>query len=159
MVNIFSIFYNKYYNLFIICFILFLGLLTFTIDITLSDGKKCLQQIDNKKDKARYIGYILVHHIYFYIINLGWLFNDIRIVIFFGLMLLVTIIQWNVLGICILTIDTAKVCKNDESHNFNDILKMTKIKSEGKNYILYIIAFCIVFIYTYRIYNIYSLKN
>ena len=58
--------YSKKYNLFIFTIIVLFTTIIFTIDMTISDGNKCLKNINNKRDKLIYSLVILLHHFIVY---------------------------------------------------------------------------------------------
>jgi len=150
-------FYNKYYNLFVFTSILLFSIILYIIDLTSLDGNKCLKQIKTTGDKIKYTIIILIHNIIIYTLLLGWLFNDIRVLLFLLLCITIILIQWIVLRKCILTDDAEKICKNENSKYFNDIFKMLGLKKYTifNNLIFYFITFLLLCLYIYKI----SYKN
>lgn len=146
---------KKYYNIWVFISIFLLSAIVLTIDLTLSDGNKCLKQIKTLDKKIMYCMILLLHNIGTNNMYLGWLYNDIRIIYALLVFVALMFLHWPVCGNrCMLTVDAEKICKNENSNLFNDITKMIGFKKKKNIYLLVIFSFIIAGLYVYKIYKI-----
>ena len=149
--------YSKKYNLFIFTIIVLFTTIIFTIDMTISDGNKCLKNINNKRDKLIYSLVILLHHFIVYLVFIGIFFNNYKILLAILLISVIIRLHWFFLNNqCGLTLIGSKYCGNKQPVYFNDIFKLIGLKNYDvfNNIIYELFYYIIITIYIVKIYKL-----
>ena len=157
MYKLFDKIYNKHYNFLIFIIILCFTTIVYTIDMTASDGNKCLKKIKKTKDKIFYSLLILLHHFIVYLVFGGVFFTNKKLLSVILLIAIIIPTHWMFFNNrCSLTIIGSKYCDHEESHHFNDVFKLMGLKKfDVFNNIIYVAFYYIIMsVYVYRLYKL-----
>ncbi len=133
-------------DIYIFIILIFLSLIIFFIDYFSNNLQKCLLK---KKNNTKLIFISLIHHIFNIFMHFGWIFNNKRILMFYLLLPVITLIHWKTNNDkCILTESVNKICGFSRNNLFNDLfnmigLKKYKLWNQKYHYVFLIVAILI----------------
>ena len=123
-------------------FLLVLGVFCFFYDVFISDVKTCLDQTPSMFDKVLIVLITFFHHLLAMFGLFGWMFNNKKIVLAYVVVVIITLVQWNVNnGHCVITDLVANISGNKEYKRFNDLYRIIGYKKIVTSKFLYYSSF------------------
>ena len=127
-------------NVAVVLFIL--AVFCFIYDVFISDVKTCLNQTELIHNKVLIILITFFHHLLAMFGLFGWMFNNKKIVLAYVIIVIVTLVQWNINdGHCVITDLVANISGNKNYKRFNDLYKIIGFKKIVTSKFLYYTSF------------------
>jgi len=126
-----------------VAFVLFiLAVCCFIYDVFVSDVKTCLNQTQSLHNKVLVILITFVHHLLAMFGLFGWMFNNKKLVLAYVIIVIVTMVQWNLNnGHCVITDLVANISGNKDYVRFNDLYRIIGYKKIVTSKFLYYTSF------------------
>ena len=126
-----------------VAFVLFiLAVCCFIYDVFVSDVKTCLNQTQSLHNKVLVILITFVHHLLAMFGLFGWMFNNKKIVLAYIIIVIITLVQWNINDShCVITDLVANISGNKNYKRFNDLYKIIGFKKIVTSKFLYYTSF------------------
>ena len=140
-------------NLQALLILISITIITSMFDFYTSDIKECLENTKSWNTKYRIIFNILFHHFFANFSFIGWMFNNVIVLIIFCISPIIVAVHWNTnSNKCFITDITNKLCQFTKYKKFNEITTMLDFSDR---------SFSLLFIYRFvaTMYGVYKLYN
>ena len=119
-----------------------MSIVGFFYDVLISDVKTCLNQTKSTKNKILILLITFFHHFLATFGLFGWMFNNKKIVLAYVIIVIVTLVQWNINdGHCVITDLVANISGNKNYKRFNDLYRIIGFKKIVTSKFLYYTSF------------------